>query len=176
MNIALAVVYFLFALFSSWPVVTRTGAWLIERRNPPVGAFAIVNGTRIHYVHVPSPAAPDLPPIVFIHGASANLKDQMLPVRPLLEGRAELLFFDRPGHGWSERGAGQNETPFGQARTLAALMDRLGIEQAIIVGHSYGSAAAAAFALAYPDKTRGLVLLARPPIPGRAARPPGTIR
>ena len=170
MNIALAVVYFLFALMLVLGGVTRTGAWLIERRYPPVGAFAIVDGTRIHFVHVPAPAAPDLPPVVFIHGASANLNDQMVPARPLLEGRAELLFFDRPGHGWSERGAGRNETPFGQARTLAALMDSLGIEQAIIVGHSYGSAQAAAFALAYPDKTRGLVLLASAthPWPGGA--------
>jgi pimeloyl-ACP methyl ester carboxylesterase len=170
MNIALAVVYFLFALVLVLAGVTRTGAWVIERRYPPVGAFATVNGTRIHFVHVPSPAAPDLPPVVFIHGASANLNDQMLPARPLLEGRAELLFFDRPGHGWSERGGGQNETPFGQARTLAALMDSLGIEQAIIVGHSYGSAEAAAFALAYPEKTRGLVLLASAthPWPGGA--------
>ena len=84
--------------------VTRAGSWLIERRNPPVGAFADVNGARIHFVHVPAPADADLPPIVFIHGASANLRDQMVPLRPLLEGRAEMLFFDRPGLGWSERG------------------------------------------------------------------------
>jgi pimeloyl-ACP methyl ester carboxylesterase len=170
MNIALAAVYLVFALMLVLAGVTWTGAWLIERRYPPVGAFAVVNGTRIHYVHVRSPAAPDLPPIVFIHGASANLNDQMVPARPLLETRAELLFFDRPGHGWSERGTGQNETPFGQARTLAALMDSLGIEQAIIVGHSWGSAEATAFALAYPQKTRGLVLLASAthPWPGGA--------
>lgn len=159
MNLVTAAAYFLFALFFVLAGATRVGAWLIERRNPPAGAFATVNGTRLHFVHVPAPPEPELPPIVFLHGASSNLKDQMVPLRPLLEGRAELLFLDRPGHGWSERGTG-NDTPSGQARTIAALMDELGIGQAIIVGHSFGSADATAFALAYPQKTNGLVLLA----------------
>ena len=123
---------------------------------------------------MPAPAKPELPPIVFVHGASANLNDQMVPLRPLLEGRADLLFLDRPGHGWSARGPGNNETPYGAGRTIAALMDHLGIGEAIIVGHSFGGSMAAAFALEHPEKTRGLVFLPRPPIRGRAARPPGT--
>jgi len=158
MNIVTAAVYFLLALVLALAGVTRLGAWLVERRNPPAGAFAVANGTRLHFVHVTA-EKPDLPAIIFLHGASANLNDQMVPLRPLLEGRAELLFLDRPGHGWSERGVG-NETPFGQASTLAALMDTLGIGEAIIVGHSFGSAEATAFALTYPERTRGLVLLA----------------
>src|SRR4051812_48459706 len=168
MNILSAAAYFLLALIFALAGVTRVGAWLIERRNPPVGVFMTVNGTRLHFVHVPAGKS-GLPPIVFLHGASSNLKDQMLPLRPLLEGRAELLFLDRPGHGWSERGVG-NDTPFGQAKTLAALMDALGIGQAIIVGHSFGSAEATAFALAFPEKVRGLVLLssATHPWPGGA--------
>ncbi|MDX8479335.1 alpha/beta hydrolase [Mesorhizobium sp. VK24D] len=151
---ALLLIVFLFALAG----FTRAGAWLIERRNPPVGEFADIDGTRIHYVHVPAPPDADLPPIIFIHGASANLKDQMLPLRPLLEGRAEMLFLDRPGFGWSERG--NSETLAAQADTIAALMDRLGIEKAIIVGHSFGGAIITAFAREHPERTLGLVFLA----------------
>ncbi|TJV02210.1 MAG: alpha/beta hydrolase, partial [Mesorhizobium sp.] len=149
----LPLVAFLIALAG----ITRAGVWLIERRNPPIGAFADIDGARIHYVHVPAAGA-DLPPVVFIHGASANLKDQMLPLRPLLEGRAELLFLDRPGFGWSERG--DNETLAAQADTVAALMDRLGIARAIIIGHSFGGAVTTAFARQHPQKTLGLVFLA----------------
>lgn len=156
MNLFTAAVAFLFALILVLIGVTRIGVWLIDRRNPPVGEFAEIGGADIHYVHVPAPAGADLPPLVFIHGASANLKDQMVPLRPLLEGRAEMLFFDRPGHGWSERGAG-NETPEGQAKLLAMLMDRLGISKAIIVGHSFGGAIELALALNQPDKVAGLV-------------------
>lgn len=167
MNLLTAAVAFLLALILVLIGVTRVGVWLIDRRNPPVGEFAEIGGADIHYVHVPAPAGADLPPVVFIHGASANLKDQMVPLRPLLEGRAEMLFFDRPGHGWSGRGS-DNETLEGQARTLAALLDRLGIERAIVVGHSLGSAVSAAFALQYPERVEGLVFVssATHPWPG----------
>jgi len=158
MNLIYAVFAFLLALFFVLVGLTRVGAWVIERRNPPIGEFAEINGARIHYVHVPAPAKAELPPIVFIHGASANLKDQMLPFRPLLEGRAEMLFLDRPGHGWSERGA-SNGTQSGQAATIAALMDKLGMKDAIIVAHSFGGSTATAFALEQKAKTRGLVFL-----------------
>lgn len=170
MNLICAVLLFLIALVFALAGATRTGVWLIERRNPPVGEFAEIDGARIHYVHVPAPKDASLPPVVFIHGASANLKDQMLPLRPLLEGRAEMLFFDRPGLGWSGRGPGNNETLSAQVDTIAALMDRLGIEKAVIVGHSFGGAIATAFARQHPDKTRGLVFLspASHPWPGGA--------
>ena len=168
MNLLYAASAFLLALILALAGVSRAGAWLIERRNPPAGTFTDIGGASIHYVHVPAPANAELPPIVFLHGASANLKDQMLPLRPLLEGRAEMLFLDRPGFGWSERG--DNETLPAQADTIAALMDRLGIKKAIIVGHSFGGAVATAFATSHPDKTLGLVFLspASHPWPGGA--------
>ncbi|UVK42204.1 alpha/beta hydrolase [Mesorhizobium sp. AR07] len=170
MNLIYALLAFLMALVLSLVGVTRVGSWLIERRNPPIGEFADINGARIHYVHVPAPANADLPPIVFIHGASANLRDQMLPLRPRLEGRAEMLFFDRPGFGWSGRGPGNNETPSAQANTIAALMDRLGMKKAVIVGHSFGGAVTTAFGREHSDKTLGLVFLspASHPWPGGA--------
>ncbi|TPL47554.1 alpha/beta hydrolase [Mesorhizobium sp. B2-4-6] len=158
MNLICAAFLFLVALLFAFAGVTRAGVWSIERRNPPVGGFAEINGAHIHHVHIPTTAGADLPPVVFIHGASANLKDQMLPLKPLLEGRAEMLFLDRPGFGWSQRG--DNETLVAQADTIAALMDRLGIAKAVIVAHSFGGAITTAFARQHPDKTLGLVFLA----------------
>lgn len=139
--------------------MTRLGAANIEKSYQPVGKFIEVNGARMHYVHVPAGPQADLPPIVIIHGASANLNDQMIPLRPLLEGRGELLFFDRPGHGWSERGSGNNSQEL-QAGTIAALMDALQISDGIIVAHSFGGSVATALALRHPEKVRGLVFLA----------------
>lgn len=167
MNVLQTALFVLLMLVLGLAGFTWTASRLIERRHPPTGAHASINGTRLHYVHVPGPTAPDLPPIVFIHGASANLRDQMTPLRPVFEGRAELLFIDRPGHGWSERGEG-NDTPSGQAATIAALMERLGLARAIVVGHSFGGAVATALALDHPDRAGGLVLLsaATHPWPG----------
>ncbi len=139
---------------------TQIGTWMIEKNHPPAGSFATVNGTKMHYVHIPAGPEADLPPIVFIHGASGNVNDQMVPMAPKLRGRAEMLFVDRPGHGWSERGPQSNSLPDGQADTIAALMDELGIDRAIISGHSFGGAVAATFAVRHRSKTAGLLFLA----------------
>jgi len=141
-------------VFSSW----KTRA--IERRFPNIGELIDVGGLRMNSVLVPAGATADLPPVVFIHGASGNLRDQMHAFRAKLEGRADLLFLDRPGHGYSERGGPENAYPDGQAHAIARLMDRRGIEKAIIVGHSFGGAIAASFALEHPEKTAGLLFLA----------------
>jgi pimeloyl-ACP methyl ester carboxylesterase len=117
-----------------------------------------VGGYRLNSVYLRA-AYPDLPPVVFVHGASANLFDPMLSFRAKLEGRADLLFVDRPGYGHSDRGGPQNAFPDGQADAIAALMDKRGIKKAIIVGHSFGGAVVAAFALRHPDKVIGLVFL-----------------
>ncbi len=167
MNLFYAAMAFLLALLLVLAGITRVNAWLIERRNPPAGSFAEIDGVTLHYVHILGPERSALPPVVFIHGASANLNDQMLPLRPLLEGRAEMLFLDRPGHGWSGRSKG-HEAQAEQVALIAGLMDRLGIGPAIIVGHSFGGSIAAAFALNHPEKTTGLLFLsaATHPWPG----------
>lgn len=167
MHLLAAALALVFGLVLLLAVATRANAWLIARRHPPVGDFAEVDGVRLHYVHVPAPEGSALPPVVFLHGASANLNDQMVPLRPLLEGKAEMLFLDRPGHGWSGRARGHEEQ-FEQAALIAGLMDRLGVGPAIVVGHSFGGSIAAAFALAYPERTKGLVFLsaATHPWPG----------
>ncbi len=130
------------------------------RRFPNVGELIDIGGYRMNSVHVPAGEQADLLPVVFIHGASGNLLDQLHAFAPALDGRAEMLFVDRPGHGYSERGGPENDLPDGQAEAIAKLMDRRGLRHAVIVGHSFGGAIAASFALNHPDKTAGLVLLA----------------
>ncbi len=157
MNIVLGVLFFALSFFFALAGATRAGVWIIENRYKPSGEFAEANGTMMHFVHVPAGPDADLPPIVFIHGASGNLHDPMDTLRQQFEGRAELLFVDRPGHGWSGRGGPENAFPDGQAATIAALIDHLGIGKAVIFGHSFGGAVAAAFAVTQPQKTAGLV-------------------
>ncbi|MDO9415166.1 alpha/beta fold hydrolase [Pararhizobium sp.] len=132
------------------------------------GELIDVGGFRMNSILVPSGANADLPPLVFVHGASGNLLDQMYAFRPALEGRAEMLFVDRPGHGYSERGGPENGFPDGQADAIAKLMDKRGIRKAIIIGHSFGGATVASFALNHKDKVAGLVFLspATHPWPG----------
>jgi pimeloyl-ACP methyl ester carboxylesterase len=140
--------------FTAWKART------IEAAFPNNGELTDVGGFRMNSLHLPAAPDADLPPIVFVHGASGNLRDQETAFRKALEGRGELLFVDRPGHGYSERGGADNDRPDGQASAIARLMEKRGIEKAIIVGHSFGGAIAASFALYHPEKTSGLLLLA----------------
>jgi pimeloyl-ACP methyl ester carboxylesterase len=64
------------------------------------------------------------------------------------------------------RGFGASPSPEGvysmrlMAEDIAALMDRLDIRKAILVGHSMGGYISLAFAQAYPDRLAGLALVA----------------
>jgi len=140
-----------------------------EQAFPNIGELTDIGGYRMNALHIPRPDTADLPAIVFIHGASGNLLDQTGAFLRPLQGRAEMLFVDRPGHGYSERGGPENAVPSGQAAAIARLMEKRGIEKAIIVGHSFGGAIAAAFGVHHPEKTAGLLFLARRPTRGRAA-------
>ena len=53
-----------------------------------------------------------------------------------------------------------------QAAVLRAVLDRLRVERAILVGHSWSGALALTFALDFPERTAGLVLVAPATHPG----------
>jgi len=156
-------------------LATRVLVARIEADHPPAGRFVQAAGHRFHVVDLPAAAgteglgavgsaAPadgaDAPAIVFLHGAVATLVDPLTAFRPALEGRARLVFLDRPGHGYSGRGGPEDADPIAQADAIAAALAAIGVNRAIIVGHSFGGAVAAAFAVRHPDVTAGLVLLA----------------
>ena len=138
----------------SW-LVSISNAWSASREEVRID----VGGYELNSILLEPSGRPDLPPIVFIHGASASLYDPMFSFRPKLEGRTKLLFIDRPGHGSSEIGGLENGFPDGQADAIAKLMDARGIERAIIVSHSFGGSVAAALAVNHPEKVIGLVFL-----------------
>lgn len=157
-------------VFSAALLVVAT-QWLsrrVEARFPPIGDFATVGGLRIHHADIQAGPDADLLPMVFLHGASGNARDLMGAFRGSFEGRARMIFPDRPGAGYSERGSPAMAAPREQARIVAGLMDQLGVDRAIIVGHSLGGAVAAAFGVLYPQKTAGLVFIspATHPWPG----------
>jgi pimeloyl-ACP methyl ester carboxylesterase len=147
------------ALFAA-AIFTAIMAPRIERRFPPIGEFVTVGGVKLHVV---DEGPRDAPAVLLIHGASSNARDMLGPMLPALSGQFRVIAIDRPGHGWSERGNDRvtgNATPDGQARMLASALDELGITQAVIFGHSFGAAVAAAMAVERPDKVKGLVLAA----------------
>jgi pimeloyl-ACP methyl ester carboxylesterase len=148
-------------------IVTFIGAALIERAHPPVGRFVEVDGCRQHVLEL---GARDGVPLVLLHGASCNLADMRLALAERLAARYRVILIDRPGLGWSERPAAGASSPGVQAGVLRAVLDRLGVGRAILIGHSWGGALALAFALDHPERVARVVVLAPPthPYPRRA--------
>ena len=145
-------------------IVTAIGSWLIGRAHPPRGRFVNVRRLRQHVVER-GEAQANAPPIVLIHGAGCNLEDMRLAFGESLAASHRVILIDRPGMGWSRRRGHDRGSPRYQAAILREVLDLIGVERAIVVGHSWGGAVAASFALDHPDRTAALALLASPLYP-----------
>jgi pimeloyl-ACP methyl ester carboxylesterase len=96
-------------------------------------------------------------PMILLHGITDSWRsfEWMLPhLPPTVNAFAVTM----RGHGGSGKPA-HGFTPADYAADVAAFMDALALDRAVIVGHSMGSAAALRFALDYPARTRALVML-----------------
>jgi pimeloyl-ACP methyl ester carboxylesterase len=93
--------------------------------------------------------------VVLLHGQPGTAGDWQW-VEPLIDPRFTVLAPDRPGYGRT----GGSATGFaGNARSVVDLLDGEGIGTAIVVAHSWAGGAALSLAAAYPERTRGLVLV-----------------
>lgn len=98
-------------------------------------------------------------PLLCVHGFGGD-KETWLMMAPLLPRRLRTLLVDLPGHGASTPITGEGAGARAQAAVLAAFLDALGIERAVVVGNSMGGGIALRFARDYPSRTRALVLVA----------------
>jgi pimeloyl-ACP methyl ester carboxylesterase len=99
-------------------------------------------------------------PLVLLHGNGTLAQELEISGLPgLAAEKYRVIAFDRPGYGYSDRPRGKSWTPEAQAELLHRALQYLGIEQPIVVGHSWASLVAVALALRQPDCARGLVLL-----------------
>jgi pimeloyl-ACP methyl ester carboxylesterase len=110
-------------------------------------------------------------PLVLIHGWAQDLSiwdDQVREFAP----QYRVLRYTRRGHGASTGYADPTADP----DDLRILLDSLGVESAHVLGLSAGSATALAFAVAFPDRVRALVLYGQVPpegfVPTSALPPP----
>lgn len=165
--IAILAAVLLVAAYFAW--ITYRIARNAERAVPARGSFVTVDGNRIHYVE-----SGEGRPILMIHGLGGTLHHLR---RPLMEEFGEgyrLIAIDRPGSGYSTRGAGLDGRLTEQARQTVGFIEALGLEKPLLVGHSLGGAIALAVALDHPDKISGLALIA--PLTHYEEEPPEEFR
>src|SRR5215203_3717420 len=125
-----------------------------EPKTPPAGCFVDVNTVRRHYIEQGQGD-----PVVLIHGNGTLIQD--FTVSGLVDGlskRHRVIVFDRPGFGYSTRPRSRIWTPIAQAELLMKAFDQLGVDQPMVLGHSWGTLVAVALGLQFPSRVRGLVL------------------
>jgi pimeloyl-ACP methyl ester carboxylesterase len=146
-------------------VYNRWQSHRAERDNPPVGSFLKLDSVRLHYLDerpavTGSTGIGEEPPVVLLHGNTVTLDDWSVSgVFDLTACSRRVVAFDRPGFGYSGRPRDRSWTPGAQASLLRRACRRLGIERPVIVGHSWGTLVALAWALQAPQEVTGLVLV-----------------
>ncbi len=142
------------ALLGAGAVENGRRARAAERETPPVGRFVEVGGTRLHVLERGSG-----PALVLLHGNGSLIQDWL--VGGLVDRAARthrVIAIDRPGFGYSERPRSRIWTPAMQAGLIRGALHSLGVEGAIVLGHSWGAQVAIALALQDPARVRALIL------------------
>ncbi|KGM48269.1 alpha/beta fold hydrolase [Pseudooceanicola atlanticus] len=131
-----------------------------ERLAPPRGAFTRISTGRLHYLDCGSG-----PAIVLIHTLDGNLGHFDLGVIDELAKNFRVIAVDRPGSGYSDRPTHAGANIRTQGRQMIELIEKLEIDNPLIVGHGIGGSIALALAVERPDLICGLALLSPVSLP-----------
>ncbi|MBO0854987.1 MAG: alpha/beta hydrolase [Nocardia sp.] len=115
---------------------------------------------------------PDAPVVVLAHGFPELAYSWRHQIPALAAAGYHVLAPDQRGYGRSSRpDAVEDYSIVELTADLAGLLDDVGAERAVMVGHDWGSPVVSNFALLYPDRVRGVVTLSVPPTPRPPAPP-----
>ena len=114
-----------------------------------------VAGTRLD---VRDTGPKDAPAIVLLHGFASSLHTWEAWSGPLSKDH-RVIRFDLPGSGLSPPDSTGDYTDARSMELLVALMDRLGVDRASLVGNSMGGRIAWTFAAEHPERVDRLVLV-----------------
>lgn len=121
------------------------------------------DGEGVRVVRCPPPAGtpPDPPVVVCVHGWGCSAFSFNQVLRRIADAGCDVFAPDVRGHGWSDKPLDLAcYTPDALGRWLVDVLDALGVERAVLVGHSMGGAVVLRAALQAPGRIAGLVQLA----------------
>ncbi len=116
--------------------------------------FVNVGADKVYYAEHGNASANA--PVVFVHGAAGSHLIWGAQVRALGE-HTRAVALDLPGHGRSLPPGRDAMTAYRDV--VLGLLDALGFDRAVIVGHSMGGGIAQTLALSHPDRVAGLGLI-----------------
>jgi len=118
----------------------------------PSGAtFVEIDGVHVHYRDKGQG-----PAVVMIHGFGGSL-EHWGGVQPVVAEHNRVISVDLKGFGWTSRPEG-DYSPAAQAQLVWGVLDKLGVKDVAIVGHSWGASVALSMAVAHPERTRRVVV------------------
>lgn len=121
------------------------------------GFVSLASGVRMRYAERGA-AGGDV--IVLLHGYSDSWFSWS-GIMPLLPDDVRVIAVDLRGHGMTEY-AGADYSIDALADDVASLLDVLGVQKAVVVGHSMGSLVAQGVAVRHGERVRQLVLVGAP--------------
>ncbi|WP_341720927.1 alpha/beta fold hydrolase [Micromonospora sp. FIMYZ51] len=109
-------------------------------------------------IHISQDGPRDAPALVLIHGLGAST-EWWSPLVPTLATSYRVIRIDLLGHGQSAKPAGGGYAVPEQGRRVGQALDQLGIEHAMVIGHSTGGYVATALAEHRRDLVTALALI-----------------
>jgi pimeloyl-ACP methyl ester carboxylesterase len=129
------------------------GAAVLAATSVASAAAATVDGATIHWTSRGSGTQT----VIFVHGWTCDDSSWQGQVGPISSNR-RVITLDLPGHGRSGMPAkGFSMELF--ARAVEAVRAEAEVDKAVLVGHSMGTPVIRKYALLYPDRVAGLVLV-----------------
>lgn len=114
-----------------------------------------INNRLVAYRRYGRNVDPALPPVVLLHGAGGN--HLVWPARMRHLAQTSVIAVDLPGHGESSPPACAAIETF--TEVLRDVVEVLDLDWFMLAGHSMGGAIALDFALAYPQRLAGLMVI-----------------
>jgi pimeloyl-ACP methyl ester carboxylesterase len=146
-------------------ILFSAGAWLYTPDKQAAALRATYDDSATSYISVAGillrvrdTGPRDSPAVILLHGFGASL-DTWEPWAVVLSQHYRVIRFDLPGFGLTGPDPEQNYSDQRAMVILAALLDRLGIQRASVIGNSLGGRIAWNFAAAYPARVDRLVLI-----------------
>lgn len=115
-----------------------------------------VDGMRIHYKDT---GPQDAPVLLFLHGFGSSLQTWDVWAGSL-EQKYRVIRLDLPGFGLTGPSPSNDYSELNDVNTLTQFVDKLGVSDLSVIGHSMGGKIAWTFAAAHPDRVKALVLMA----------------
>ena len=157
MSIIYAVVAaIILVLIACW-LWTRKLAADAEKAVPQAGDILPVKGGAIHFT---DEGPRDGQTLVLIHGLAGSMHNMKYGLAGELASDFRVITIDRPGTGYSSRDSDDQARFAPQTDMIWELLDKLGVEKPVLVGHSLGGALSLAMALQRKERVAGLALIA----------------